>query len=461
MFAPILVAPEIGARVDSHAAKRKRQSRGIPDSRAPYLSCEGWDFRTGKVDSGPVTSSGPELTLFSAPASITDKYGQLYRIESLTREAALSQAEVLSSLHSLIPGIEPLEHGEFLSDGTVQRPYPHKLTLSLVVRAKNGAATIGFLTAYLRSATDEHPIDSVYIHRFAIALELQRRRLGTEVLRAVVARIFSTMPWLQNISVQTNQFDYNIGVVRFYESNGFRKMMTVVYPTKIDWVFVLRRSSQTITATPYQLLVKNPRLIGDDGYARRVFLATTNRRKRDELSELFQCYNVIVDYTEPPTILTEPQIDTGGPELETELIRHPLRQVARFLETRDVLPFVVEDTMIFIDFFNRNESRPMELPGYDTKRWWQQLGAEGVLALMADTKQRGAHFVSQIGAYLGAGTSAIPSFFRGPKCNWRWAIPCDDSRMTSPEARVRGSELSSKRSPHAQCGTLGPSVRPL
>src|SRR5271165_1361456 len=60
-----------------------------------------------------------------------------------------------------------------------------------------------------------------------------------------------------------------------------------------------------------------------------------------------------------------------------------------------------------------------------------------------------------------AKVSAIPSFFRGPKCNWRLALRCDDSRMTSPEARVRGSELSRKRSRHAQCGTLGPSVRPL
>src|SRR5208283_4482560 len=52
--------------------------------------------------------------------------------------------------------------------------------------------------------------------------------------------------------------------------------------------------------------------------------------------------------------------------------------------------------------------------------------------------------------------SAIPSFFRGPKCNWRLARCCDESRITSPEARVRGSELSRKRSHHAQCGTLGP-----
>src|SRR5271163_3685676 len=50
--------------------------------------------------------------------------------------------------------------------------------------------------------------------------------------------------------------------------------------------------------------------------------------------------------------------------------------------------------------------------------------------------------------------SAIPSFFRGPKCNARLALRGDDARMTSPELRVRGSELSRQRSRHAQCGTL-------
>src|SRR5271166_1302830 len=56
--------------------------------------------------------------------------------------------------------------------------------------------------------------------------------------------------------------------------------------------------------------------------------------------------------------------------------------------------------------------------------------------------------------------SAIPSFFRGPKCNRRLAHRCGDSRMTSPEGRVRGSELRRKRSRHAQCGTLGLSLVP-
>jgi hypothetical protein len=57
-------------------------------------------------------------------------------------------------------------------------------------------------------------------------------------------------------------------------------------------------------------------------------------------------------------------------------------------------------------------------------------------------------------------TSAIPSFFRGPKCNWRLALRCDESRVTSPEAQVRGCELSGKRSCHAQGGSSGPPFAP-
>jgi hypothetical protein len=66
--------------------------------------------------------------------------------------------------------------------------------------------------------------------------------------------------------------------------------------------------------------------------------------------------------------------------------------------------------------------------------------------------------VFQLG-YIALETSAIPSFFREPQCNLRLPLRCNDSPMTSPEARVQGFELSRMRSNHAQCGTLGPFFR--
>ncbi len=40
--------------------------------------------------------------------------------------------------------------------------------------------------------------------------------------------------------------------------------------------------------------------------------------------------------------------------------------------------------------------------------------------------------------------SAIPSLLEGPTCHWRVALRCDDSRRTSPEARVRGLRIVEK-----------------
>jgi inosine/xanthosine triphosphate pyrophosphatase family protein len=131
-----------------------------------------------------------------------------------------------------------------------------------------------------------------------------------------------------------------------------------------------------------------------------LFLSTSNHRKFAELEFLFACRNFQIIKIPPPTDLTEPQVEISDPDFESELVRHPLTIAAKFVE-RERVPFVVEDTMIFIEFFNRNYGEEPELPGYDTKRWWRQLGCEGVLNLMKDSPRRRAKYVSQIGAYLG------------------------------------------------------------
>ena len=54
-----------------------------------------------------------------------------------------------------------------------------------------------------------------------------------------------------------------------------------------------------------------------------------------------------------------------------------------------------------------------------------------------------------------------PHFFEGQNSTGGWRVAATNSRITSSKARVRGSELPRKRSRHAQCRTLRPSVRPL
>ncbi len=102
-----------------------------------------------------------------------------------------------------------------------------------------------------------------------------------------------------------------------------------------------------------------------------------------------------------PVELTEPQIVDASADSELALVRHPLKLVARFLAAGKRTPFLVEDTMLFIEFFNSHYEADAELPGHDVKRWWRQLGTDGVLRLMGSTTLRRAHYVSQLGVYLG------------------------------------------------------------
>ena len=74
----------------------------------------------------------------------------------------------------------------------------------------------------------------------------------------------------------------------------------------------------------------------------------------------------------------------------------PLKLASRFITST---PCIIEDTMLFIEYFNRNGGT-WELPGLDTKRWLRQLGLNGLLDIMGNTSKRKARFVSQTGAYL-------------------------------------------------------------
>lgn len=99
----------------------------------------------------------------------------------------------------------------------------------------------------------------------------------------------------------------------------------------------------------------------------------------------------------------EPQIEDCGAAAEKLLVAKPLDDVAELVEREGLYPFVVEDTMLFIEHFNGNYANEKILPGADTKRWWRALGADGVLALMGDTETRSAQYVCQLAVLLGPG----------------------------------------------------------
>jgi inosine/xanthosine triphosphate pyrophosphatase family protein len=142
--------------------------------------------------------------------------------------------------------------------------------------------------------------------------------------------------------------------------------------------------------------------------SRPLFFATTSSVKFDQYSSIFRVLGfTLYRATTVASALAEPQFDPEHPSGELSLVNHPLRQVARFAEKWGQLPYMVEDTMLVIDALSNEKSGPAGLPGADTKSWWRNLQAEGVLRLLRDQAHRSATFYCQIGVYLGQGKYAF------------------------------------------------------
>ncbi len=135
---------------------------------------------------------------------------------------------------------------------------------------------------------------------------------------------------------------------------------------------------------------------------RTLYFATSSQVKFSQYECIFRDFGVSL--RKAPAIsstLIEPQIDTSTESDQTLLVSHPLRQISRFVSKLGHLPYMVEDTMLFIERFSKDYQRRLGLPGADTKNWWVNLGADGVLELLKGSNLRGALFVCQIGIYLG------------------------------------------------------------
>jgi inosine/xanthosine triphosphate pyrophosphatase family protein len=102
-----------------------------------------------------------------------------------------------------------------------------------------------------------------------------------------------------------------------------------------------------------------------------------------------------------PSLLIEPQIEASDPESALRVVSHPLDLLADLMSKKNQVPFFLEDTMLFIDEFSKEPGGFSGLPGADTKNWWYNLGAKGVLQLLNGTPNRSARFTCQIGVYFG------------------------------------------------------------
>ena len=336
------------------------------------------------------------------------KDGCNYVVSLLTERIAKEHAARIKNLLDDIKGAE--SSYEFITGSRYDgRLFKHKWELSYFCADSRGAM-VGIAISHFHLSDGTNPFDSVYIHRVAVAPEHRRNYVAFNILKIAITNYFAMLPWLRNISAQVTTQPHNIVAESLYKKLGFYSFGSRLYPEKTDSILVLHRfgwaqSSEGNNIVYNELeIFPNPRFEPQSNLTCSLvfYVSSGSREKRQQLSWLLSLYNVKTIFYSPPVELIEPQVDSMDAESEILLVSHPLKQIARFIGNNKT-PFLIEDTMLFIERFNRDFDRNPELPGLDTKRWWRQLGNEGVLQLLADSSKRRAKYVSQVGCYLGNG----------------------------------------------------------
>lgn len=322
----------------------------------------------------------------------------------------LSYSFCLEHKHELIKIINIIPHIQWTITDLVSQDqdyYGNKWNYSYIIKNQD-KKIIGVLIAYFRLADEKHIFDSLYIHRFAIIPEYQGIGIGTETLKYFIKKSFVEIPWLLNITGQTNDCIENEHIINFYKKIGFKDMYNITYPDKIDILMLLERNLYKVedigNIDKEKLRLRHPRfnvtIVGFEfqDVLPVIYFSSSNEKKKEMVKFIFNNYNIDVSFVIPPIELTEPQIEKSELEEERKLVSLPLKSVSRFINT---VPYTIEDTMLFVEFFNRNGDN-WELPGLDTKRWLRQMGLDGFLEIMGNTNKRKAKFVSQTGAYVKA-----------------------------------------------------------
>ena len=336
---------------------------------------------------------------------ITLRNEKIY-IEQLDDLIVKNHCEEILGLVNIIPHIS-WDTAELMSQD--EDYYNNKWNYSYVI-VNEKKEIIGIIVAYFRVADEKHIFDSLYLHRLAIAPKYQNQGIGTQAINYFINKAYEQIPWLLNISAQTNDTADNQKVINFYKNIGFKEMYNIYYPDKKDILMLFEKHQKESLIKRnkryHSLNLKHPRLSlciegeKNNNVLPTIYFASTNAKKREIVHFIFNNYNIEVSFVKPPIELIEPQIESADLEEERKLVSVPLKMVSRFIST---VPYIVEDTMLFVEYFNRNNEQ-WELPGLDTKRWLRQMGLEGMLEIMGDTKRRKAKFVSQTGAYIKSST---------------------------------------------------------
>ena len=74
--------------------------------------------------------------------------------------------------------------------------------------------------------------------------------------------------------------------------------------------------------------------------------------------------------TFPSTIEPQAAVDmSSSSDIFEFAVKHPLSLSARFITQKGTLPYMVEDTMLFVSAFSKDIESGFVLPGADTKNW--------------------------------------------------------------------------------------------
>ncbi|HLO98463.1 MAG TPA: non-canonical purine NTP pyrophosphatase [Fimbriimonas sp.] len=332
--------------------------------------------------------------------------GTRYALVPLTRQYATQHLEDLARIHSLIPyiGDDPSSAFEATDETMVSRWH-----LSFAVEC--AGAPIAFLIATPRGYSARHPFRAAYIHRMAVREDHQGNQVGAQLVLMAIKLIFDAIPSLLTFTVQTNDERVNEPVISFYESLGFKRAYRVQYPSKTDVLLDLERDATTPRVASLMQLNGRAKFDGlrpkgklPDPWSMRVtesafpiWFGSTSKQKLDQYRFLFRAHGLRLYKLQQVIDLVEPQVEATRQNSESELVEAPLKLFSRFAATLQTYPVVVEDTMLFIEHFHENYDALAVLPGPDTKRWWQALGAQGVCRIMKSSRRRRAKYVCQIG----------------------------------------------------------------
>ena len=218
--------------------------------------------------------------------------GELIQIDKLSFKYCQEHSDELLKIVNIIPFVY-WEKKDLFSQK--EDYYENKWNYSYVI--KNNNNIIGILFAYFRIADSKHIFDSLYIHRFAILPKYQNIGIGTETLKYFIKKSFADIPWLLNISVQTNDNYKNQHVIKFYRNIGFKDMYNINYPDKTDILFLLERrfyeNPSDIQTDNNILNLRHPRfnVTAEDDNRKNIlpiiYFSTTNAKKKDIVQFIF------------------------------------------------------------------------------------------------------------------------------------------------------------------------------